>query len=128
MLFITKRFLKYVVVGSSNAALGYGVYACLIILEHSVFSALLVNYVFGILYSFVLNARWVFKSLGWTKLPIFIGLHFSIMFANIWLVKFILQSFNIGEIFAQAILILPLAIFNFLILKHFIFKKKAFAS
>ncbi|MBT3538542.1 GtrA family protein [Candidatus Parcubacteria bacterium] len=61
--FLNRQFIMFVVIGSINTALGYGVYiACLYFLSMHYALALVVEYIFGIINSYIWNRRFTFRS------------------------------------------------------------------
>jgi putative flippase GtrA len=119
---IDKRYLKYIITGFSNVLIGYGIYSGLLLMGFSILTSLVTNYLFGIFYSFIVNARWVFRANGWSRLPLFIVFHISVLFINLRLIDFMLTNSNLEKFSVQALLIFPIAILNFSLMKHFIFR------
>ena len=120
-----KKFVKYLFVGGSNVLLGYLIYASLILSGFSIIVAVCANYLFGILYSFSLNARWVFNHLGWSRLPIFTAIHSSMLITNIWLVNTLTSTYELNKFSAQAVILPTLALANYTILKNLVFREKS---
>jgi putative flippase GtrA len=58
---IDRRFVRFIVVGGFNTAVGYLVYGTLLVFV-SYRIAYTVSYIFGVLLSYYLNARFVFES------------------------------------------------------------------
>ena len=61
MRFIDSHFIRFIIVGAMNTAIGYGLY-CALLLMFPYFLAYGISYVVGIGISYVLNCTFVFQT------------------------------------------------------------------
>jgi len=55
--------LRFLIAGSSTTAISYGLYLGLLMLEVRAMPAYVISYLAGIIWSYAINALWVFRSM-----------------------------------------------------------------
>lgn len=119
---IDEKFFKFLFVGFLNTAFSYFLYALFVTLGLVANLALLFQYILGVLWNFKTTGSIVFQNKN-NKLVFKFILSYVFTFAiNSVLLKFLVNYIN--DYLAQAILILPIALLSFIILKHWVFKVK----
>jgi len=114
-------FLRFLVVGGINALFGYAVFALFILIGlHYVLAALLAT-ICGILFNFKTTGTIVFKNRDNRLILRFFGIYTIIYFINVGLLK-LFDMVGIGNLVAGAIIVLPMAVISFLLMRRFVFK------
>lgn len=114
-------FLRFLVVGGINTVFGYGVFALLILLSlHYVIAALLAT-ICGILFNFKTTGTLVFKNRDNRLIFKFFGVYLITYLLMISLLK-VFDLYGVGSLVAGAIIVLPLAVVSFLLMRKFVFK------
>ena len=114
-------FLRFLVVGGINTLFGYAVSALFILLGlHYVLAALLAT-ICGILFNFNTTGRIVFKNKDNRLLLRFFGVYAITYLINIGLLK-LFDMAGVGSLVAGAIIVLPMAVVSFLLMRRFVFK------
>jgi len=119
---IDEQFFKFLFVGALNTVVGYGIYALFILIGCIANIALFFQYIFGILWNFKTTGVIVFKNHENKLLFKFILSYVFTFTINSILLYFINQFLN--AYISQAILILPVAMISFVIMKFWVFKKR----
>lgn len=121
---IETRLLKFFLVGGLNTLFGYSVYALFIYagLHYSIAS--LFSTVLGVLFNFKTTGVLVFKSRDNRLIYKFVGVYVVGYAVNVGLLK-ILHSIGVDPYVSGAILLLPLAMLSYVLLKKFVFKESA---
>ena len=118
-----RKFVKFLFVGFMNTVFSYIIYAiCVTILSRPTLS-LAVSYVIGILFNFQTTGRIVFKN-SYNKLIVkFFLCYITTFFINRYLLDTLVVDFHVDKYLSQAILVFPIAMLSFLLLKNFVFKE-----
>lgn len=141
---IDRKFIKFLFVGVLNTIFGYSLYAIMLFtftnwhftphliayLKQMVAFlslsketlALTIQWFIGILWNFQTTGRIVFKNSENSLIWKFFGTYIISYFVNKMLLEFLLKLGLNGYI-AQALIVLPVAILSFLMMKFFVFKK-----
>ena len=107
------RFLKFLVVGVANTAFGFAVYAVLLRLFGLPWQwALALSYVLGVLWNFVTHGRIVFGTQGIRRLPAYVLAYVALFFLNKWVLRAAIDA-GLSELWAQALLVFPMAMVAF---------------
>lgn len=114
------QFIRFLVVGGINTLFGYGVYACMVLIGVHYAFASLFGLLLGVLFNFFTTGGFVFRSVDFSRINRFVGVYGVSYFLNIALLS-ILVNINFTELLAGAILIIPMALFNYKMLKIFVF-------
>ncbi len=116
-----RKFVKYLFVGFMNTVFSYMVYAiCVTILSRPTLS-LAISYVIGILFNFQTTGRIVFKNKNNTLIFKFFLSYLTTFFINRYFLDTLVSTFHVDKYLSQAILVFPIAMISFLLLKHFVF-------
>ena len=116
-----RKFVKYLFVGFMNTVFSYMVYAiCVTILSRPTLS-LAISYVIGILFNFQTTGRIVFKNKNNTLIFKFFLSYLTTFFINRYFLDTLVSTFQVDKYLSQAILVFPIAMISFLLLKHFVF-------
>ena len=116
------QFFRFLVVGGINTAFGYGVFTAFILLNvHYTIAALLAQ-ICGVVFNFNTYGMLVFKNKNYGLIFKFIGVYVITYFINIGLLK-IFNIYGIGNIIAEAIILLPVAFLGFFLNKQLVFNK-----
>ncbi len=118
-----RKFVKYLFVGFGNTVFSYLVYALIVTITSRPTFSLLVSYIIGILFNFQTTGRIVFKNKNNSLLVKFFLSYFTTFLIN----KYALEGLvNIGidKYLSQAILVFPIAMISFFLLKNFVFIQK----
>jgi putative flippase GtrA len=118
------QFVRFLVVGGLNTAIGYGIYAILIVLGLVPELALLVATIIGITVNYFTTGRMVFGTRG-------DGLFFKFML--VYAVMYILTAValrglllaGIAPLIAQAIILPVIAVATFLAFRKLVFRKNS---
>lgn len=119
---INERFFKFLFVGFINTIFSYFLYAIFILIGFSAHLALFFQYVLGVLWNFKTTGVFVFKNKNNYLIFKFVFCYIVIFLINSIFLKISMRYLN--EYLAQAILILPIAMMSFILLKKFVFKTK----
>ncbi len=116
-----RKFVKYLFVGFMNTVFSYVIYAiCVTILSRPTLS-LAVSYVIGILFNFQTTGRIVFKNKNNTLIFKFFLSYLTTFFINRYFLDMLVSTFQVDKYLSQAILVFPIAMISFMLLKHFVF-------
>ena len=115
-------FLRFLVVGGVNTVFGYSVFALFILLGLHYVLAVLIGQVCGILFNFNTTGRIVFKNKDNRLIFRFFGVYLFTYLLNIGLLK-LFEMAGVGSLVAGAIIVLPLAVVSFLLMRKFVFNK-----
>ena len=118
-----RKFVKFLFVGFMNTVFSYIIYAiCVTILSRPTLS-LAVSYVIGILFNFQTTGRIVFKNSDNKLIVKFFLCYITTFFINRYLLDTLVVDFHVDKYLSQAILVFPIAMLSFLLLKNFVFKE-----
>ena len=116
-----RKFVKYLFVGFMNTVFSYVIYAiCVTILSRPTLSRA-VSYVIGILFNFQTTGRIVFKNKNNTLIFKFFLSYLTTFFINRYFLDMLVSTFHVDKYLSQAILVFPIAMISFMLLKHFVF-------
>jgi putative flippase GtrA len=114
-------FFRFLVVGGVNTIFGYGVFSLLILLGlHYVIAALLAT-ICGILFNFKTTGTLVFKNRDSRLIFRFFGVYLITYFLIVGLLK-LLDMAGVTPLVAGAIIVLPMGVVSFLLMKNLVFK------
>ncbi len=114
------QFLRFLFVGVLNAAIGYAIFAGLVLLGAAPTPALIATYVVGTLINFFTTGRLVFNESRLSSLARFILAYVVIYFFNLGLFKLVAEAFP-NPLATQALCLPVVAVFSFLLFKLFVF-------
>ena len=118
------RFIKFLFVGALNTLFSYCVYSLLLFIGGHYAIAVIVSTVLGVLFNFKTTGVIVFKNNDNALIFKFVGVYSVTCSLNIIFLKiFDMLGFNLY--FAGAILILPMALISFILMKKLVFVRKS---
>lgn len=110
------RFVKFLFVGVLNTAFGFLAYAFFLRVVHLPWQwALAVSYIFGVLWNFMTHGKIVFLTQGLRRLPLYILAYVAIYTTNKLALHVLIDDFGISDLWAQAIMVLPMAMVAFVL-------------
>jgi len=118
-----KILLLFLLVGGINTLFGYSLYAILLYFHLHYALASLLATIGGVLFNFKSTGVIVFKNHNNRLLYKFIAVYCVTYSFNIGCLK-IFATFNANMYIAGAILVLPLALFSYVLLRKFVFGGK----
>jgi putative flippase GtrA len=119
-VFNNYRFLRFLVVGGINTLFGFALYSGLILLGTRVWLALLLANVAGVLFNFFTTSVVVFRTSLRRRMLRFVGVYLAIYLVNLALLSAARHVFG-NAILAQALLVLPMAVLSYLLMRRFVF-------
>ncbi len=119
---IDEKFFKFLFVGALNTLFAYTIYAIFVAIGFRANIALIFQYVIGILWNFKTTGSIVFKNNNNWLIFKFVGAYIFTFCVNSITLKLLTKIFN--PYIAQALLVFPIAVLSFLILKFLVFKEK----
>ena len=117
---VRKEFLKFLAVGALNALFGYGCFALLIFAGMHYSAAVLLATIAGALFNFKTTGRLVFGSSDNRRIFRFLAVYAVVYVMNVTLLKILLLA-GLGPYAGGALLILPVALFAFILMKKLVF-------
>ena len=118
---IDEKFFKFLFVGFLNTAFSYFIYAILIAVGLIANMALFFQYIIGVLWNFKTTGTIVFQNKNNKLIFKFILSYIFTFLVNSVFLAILTRYLN--AYLAQAILIMPIAMLSFIILKNWVFKK-----
>ncbi|MDR2734407.1 MAG: GtrA family protein [Spirochaetota bacterium] len=122
-----KRFIKFLLVGGLNTLFGYGIFVFFRAFGLHFVLAALCAHICGVLFNFKTTGALVFKSHDNRLIARFFLVYAVVYFFNISCIWF-LKQFDFNDYAAAAIVLLPQAIFSFLLMRRFVFRSEAPSS
>lgn len=119
---LSKRFIRFLLVGGLNTLFGFLVYSAFILLHCPTWLALIGGNVAGVVFNFFTIGGLVFLNLSLSRVPLFVLSYVVIYFVNLELIGWIAGLVH-GRIMAQAVLVLPMALLSYFILSTYVFRK-----
>ena len=118
-----RKFVKFLFVGFINTVFSYIIYAvCVTILSRPTLS-LGISYIIGILFNFQTTGRIVFKNSNNKLIVKFFICYITTFFINKYTLSTLVDTYGIDKYLSQAILVFPIALISFLLLKNFVFNE-----
>jgi putative flippase GtrA len=115
-----RRFVRFLLVGGLNTAVGYSIFAALILLGAESVVALAGATILGLLFNFFSTGRIVFGSGDPSLLPRFL-IVYGVQFLINWAALHSLERAGLAPLAAQLLLIIPLALLSFILMRRFVF-------
>jgi putative flippase GtrA len=120
---IDEKFFKFLFVGFLNTAFSYFIYVLLIAIGLIANMALFFQYIIGVLWNFKTTGTIVFQNKNNKLIFKFILSYIFTFLVNSVLLAILTRHLN--AYLAQAILIMPIAMLSFIILKKWVFKQES---
>jgi putative flippase GtrA len=115
-----RRFVRFLLVGLLNTAVGYSIFAALILAGLGIVPATVGATVMGALFNFKSIGSLVFGSSGAKLLPRFLAVYLLQCAANIGALR-LFQAAGVPLLIAEAIILPVLAVAGFLLMRHWVF-------
>jgi putative flippase GtrA len=122
-----RRFLTFLLVGGLNAAVGYGIFATLILLGLPTPAAVILGTIIAVLFNFLSTGTLVFRSSTPGLLPRFLAVYAVQMGLNVASME-ALERVGLHPLVAGALLLPPLAIFTYLAMRRFVYSNRSAGS
>jgi putative flippase GtrA len=119
---ISKRFMKFILVGIINTAFGYSVYALFIYLKMHYSLAVLFGTILGVLFNFKSTGRLVFKVNNNALLARFIVVYVITYVLNVAALS-IFNFYRFDLYLAGLLMILPMAVISYVLQSRYVFKE-----
>ena len=110
-----RRFGRFILIGVVNTAVGFMVYAILVVLGISPQLALGIAFVIGVLWNFWTHARFVFHSQGYSPLPVYALCYVGIYAFNAISLAMALRI-GLGPLIAQGLIAPVAAVLSFFLI------------
>ena len=115
-------FIKYILVGAANTLFGYIVFITMLNIA-STELALVISYIFGVIWNFFLYGKIVFdKKTSPIVLIKFIAIYVTLYLINLHLIALLNMGLNLNVAYAQLVLIFPFALTSFLVMKKYVYR------
>lgn len=119
-LYRTHTLMRFLLVGGLNTLFGYFVFSICIFLNAHYSAAALISLLTGILFNFLTYGNWVFYN-NTPSLILKFALAYALIYGvNVLALHFLLAQ-HMNTYLAQALLIIPLAVFAYKLNKDFVF-------
>lgn len=121
-----KELVSFHIVGVVNTAITYGIYSLLLSLGFDYRAALVLEYCFGIAFSFVLNRRFTFRheeKVTARMVASMIGSYLAVLALNFGLLLFFVERLGMNEYLGQLIALGFAVALSFAAQKFLVFKK-----
>lgn len=119
----TRRFARFLIVGTINTLFGYGVFAALITAGLESALALALATIAGVIFNYFTTGKLVFANSGAAMLPRFILAYVISYSANLAMLKGLEQA-GFDTLVAQALCLPPTVLLSFALLRWFVFRDK----
>lgn len=119
-----RRFGRFLIVGVLNAAVGYGLFAGLVVLGMMPEAALLLATILGVIFNFATIGHFVFGNLDQSRILRFVGLYAAVYVLNAFALRGLI-SLAMPPLLAQLLLLPAAAVMTFAVLRGFVFKEKS---
>lgn len=117
------RFLRFLVVGGLNTAFNYGVYAFFVYVGTGHVVAATISFCVGLVVSFTTQGRLVFQSRGNRGFVPFVLSWLLIYVAYVAVLDLLVRA-GIDEYLAGAILLPPVVVLSFVVLRFVVFRDR----
>lgn len=112
--------MRFLIAGVVNTVFGFAVYSVCILAGLSLWLALVIGTITGTTFNFFTTGGYVFRQLAISRVPRFLLCYTLIYAVNLQLLQWVTELLN-DKILSQAILVLPIAIFSYLLMARFVF-------
>ena len=119
---LDRQFVRFLLAGLANTLFGLAVYAGAVHVGLATWAALLAGMLAGLAFNFVTLGGYAFRDLSMQRLPRFVCCYLATYLINLAALH-VLRSFLVDAIVGQVILTPPMAIFSYLCLSRFVFRR-----
>ena len=116
-----REVFRFVLAGMLNTAVGYGIYACGVLLGLAPSLALAIAFIFGSVFNYFSTGRIAFGARSIYAFPRFIAAYVALYLFNVTLL-YGLRQLNLNALLSQAIALPPTVICTFVVMKLFVFR------
>ena len=120
---LSGNFVKFLLVGGFNTMLNYGIYALLIYLGLGYTLATTAAFIAGLAINFKTQGRFVFNSKSNRPFLLYVVSWLGIYVTNLWLLGLLIAN-GIDSYWAGALMVPPIAVLSFFVLKYVVFREK----
>lgn len=124
ILLADRQFLRFLVAGGVNTLFGFGVNIAVMLAGQPVWLSMLVGTVAGIAFNFFTHGGYAFRDMSARRLPRYI-----VGYAVVYLVGLAaFHALNVvvpGPVVCQVLLVVPMALFSYLIMSRFVFGQRS---
>lgn len=117
---IKRPLARFVIAGGVNTLFGFAVYASAIFFGTTVWAALLIANVAGVLFNFFSAGMFVFRASLQNRFGKFIAVYLAVYLINLVLIR-ALGHVIASPVWSQAVLTLPMAAVSFTLMRRFVF-------
>ena len=118
------RPLRFLIVGGVNTLFGYGAYALLLFAGLHYATAAFLGTIAGVLFNFLTTGGLVFGALSPARLARFVGVYAVTYVVNVGLLAWLTRA-GLDAYVAGALLLLPMAVVSYLLMRTFVFGPRA---
>ncbi len=119
-----KQFLKFLFVGALNTIFGILIFGFLTLTSMPTWAILLISNVMGVVFNFFTTGRIVFSEKGYSTIYRFLILNFFIYWMYLFSIS-ILLPFVGNRLLAMLIIIWPITVVNYLLMRDCVFLKSS---
>ena len=123
-LLAERQFLRFLLAGGVNTLFGFGVNIGVMLAGFPVWLAMLVGTVAGVAFNFFTHGGYAFRDLSARRLPRYIA-GYAIVYVVGLGAFHVLNRFVPGPVLCQVLLVVPIALFSYLVMSRFVFRKRA---
>lgn len=116
--------MRFLIAGLVNTVFGFAVYSVCILAGASLWLALMIGMMTGMAFNFFTTGKYVFRNFGLDRVPRFVLSYLLIYGVNLKSLEWLSLLLD-DKILSQAVLVLPVAIFSYLLMAHFVFPDAA---
>lgn len=118
------QFVRFLLAGLANTVFGLAVYSAAVHFGLATWAALLAGILAGLAFNFVTLGGYAFRDLSLQRLPRFVACYGATYLVNLGALH-LLHSYIADLIVCQVILTPPMAVFSYLCLSRFVFRRPA---
>lgn len=125
--FLIKQFILFNIIGIINTLITFGIYSLCIKLGVNYRLALILEYVFGIIFSFIMNKNITFKHITGNTVKMFIKmvLTYIVTFGvNMGILSLFVEILQLNEYLSQFIALGIVSVLSFILQKIIVFREK----
>ncbi len=119
-----KKFVKYLIVGFINTIISYAIYAIIVTITLRPSFSLGISYLISIFINFQTTGKIVFNNSKNSLIIKFFLSYLTTFIINRYLLDTMVFNLKMDKYLSQALLVFPVALISFAILKHFVFVEK----
>lgn len=119
---MNRKFLKFIIVGGINTSINYGFYVFLIFVGLWHVTAATLSFVFGVLFNYYTHGRFVFGTLSSGAFRRYVVSWLGLYFANIAVLDLLVRG-GVNSYLAGALLVPPMAVLAFIVMRFIVFRR-----